>query len=191
MRSTNGDKIQAADFVHQAGRTAKRLPIQRGLLIAASVAATATTLAHIELSKKIVAAHIALQALQRPITDSIGAAQNAAVASFVERLGSAPSTDPFLNTLQTAAKGLDVKVVSMAAEHHPATSQTLGRDDLSLTLRGSYANLKRVLSEILDRHRDVVVQHLAMTHGSLPGEQDLQVTLGVLSRPSAAEASFN
>jgi hypothetical protein len=106
----------------------------------------------------------------------------------VERLRANSSVETVLNTLQAISKALNVKVVSVAIQRHAPAEQTLGHDDLSISMRGRFADLKQSLAETMDRHRHAVVQHLTITSSSSPSEQEMQLTFSLLRAPSSEGA---
>jgi hypothetical protein len=158
-------------------------------MLAVSLAcAVAAILLRVELSRQATIANAALLSSRNSTSDTSRTPQDVASTSYVGHLAATDTSEALLNSVRSAAKGLDVKVVSVAIAPHLPTAESLGRHDVSLTLQGNYANLKRTLGETLDRSSNAMVQRLAMTHAA-PTEQQMQVTLGVLSAPAGAAAS--
>ena len=163
--------------------TALARPRVMRLVIAAAVACAATSpLLRIDVSKRLSAASAELES-ERQALAHVDSQPDPAITNFAERLPkSTHGAERFMDHVQTSAKGLQVQLSSVAAEPRAPSPQALGRTALSLTLRGSYANLRRLLAETLDR-QDAVVQHLSMSHAATPGEQELQLTVALLSAP--------
>jgi hypothetical protein len=90
--------------------------------------------------------------------------------------------------VQQVGGSLGVSLTSVASTLTAASPQTLGREEVTLTLTGSYPNLKTVLSETLDRHPGVVLHRMAFRRLNAPADLQLQAGLLLLSSPARAEA---
>lgn len=108
----------------------------------------------------------------------------AATRDFSALLSPWPSdSQALLAQIQQSAQPLNVAVTSFASSTKPATTSTLGVGDLSLTLRGPYAGIKQVLSDLLDRTPSAVLEHLTLRKSQFPNDLEAQVRIRLLSRP--------
>lgn len=133
------------------------------------------------------------QALRVGVASLRDELQRAAVANgteapqpnFVQRLASSTPIEPIVRELQRASSDAGVTFSSVASTVRLATMQTLGRDELAVTLRGAYPALKTVLAQTLDRYPDLIVQRLTL-HGMAAPRVDVEarVDLLLVSRPS-------
>jgi hypothetical protein len=107
------------------------------------------------------------------------------IADFTTQLPQAASLDPLLRDVQRHATALGVSLVALDANARAPTPQTLGRIDVSLTLRGRYDGVKLVLAQVFDRFPNLVAQRLTLRR--VAGGEDLEavVVLALLSRPQA------
>jgi hypothetical protein len=99
------------------------------------------------------------------------------------RLPERARAESVVRDLQRAAAAASVTFVSLSAADRLATAQTLGRLELRVTLRGSYAGAKSVLAEVMARQPAAVVQRLAMRQVAEIAELETQVDLLLLMRP--------
>ncbi len=88
-----------------------------------------------------------------------------------------PGAEALIADVQRMGTGLGVTLAGLSATSTAATPQALGRLDIALTLRGSHANLRTLLAELLDRHRGVVVQRLSFRRFGSPTEVEAQFAL--------------
>lgn len=114
------------------------------------------------------------------------AAPPASVASnpgdYVLQLPPTASADAFVNHLQRSAAQSGVVVQLVTAKASTATARSLGRVDLSISLRGAYGPLKDVLAQAL-ASRGVVLQRLMLRRQTAPTDLEGQVDLTLLSQP--------
>lgn len=104
------------------------------------------------------------------------------VIDFAQRLpATAPTTD-VIREIQRSAKANGVVFASFDVSSRVATTQTLGKTDLSFRLQGSYANIKRVLKDVLGRYPVAVLAHLQIQRASSPMDLAAQVELVLLSK---------
>ena len=108
------------------------------------------------------------------------------LSDFTHRLAIEASVDPLVRQFQRSSAQLGVAFVSVANVPHDATAQTLGRIDVSVTLRGNYPNLKTVLAGFLDRVPGLVLQRMTLRRLANPLELEARVDLMLLSRPLPA-----
>jgi hypothetical protein len=106
--------------------------------------------------------------------------------NFALRLAESSSIDPIVRELQRSSAAAGVAFVSVSGTPRAATVQTLGRTELSITLRGAYPKLKTVLAQTLDRFPDLIVQRLTMRRMATPADLEAHVELLLLARPLAA-----
>jgi hypothetical protein len=93
------------------------------------------------------------------------------------------SVDALVRELQSAGEGLGVTVVAVTSSARAAMPQSLGRVDMTLTLRGRYPALKQSLADLLSRHPAAVLQHLTLRRLSTSGDVEAQWALSVLAAP--------
>lgn len=129
------------------------------------------------------------------IRDSMAAAQIATVslasapgvdtapADFALALPAAPPLDAFLRDLQAASELARVSLASVTTAPRPATVQSLGRVELSITLRGDYAGIKSTIANTLGQYPQAVLRHLSLRRQSAPADLESRVDLVLLTRP--------
>ena len=120
--------------------------------------------------------------LRGELPSSITMSAESPVADFVQRLPADPLIDPVVGQFQRSSARNGVIFVSVSTAPHDATVQTLGRTDLSVTLRGSYPNLKTALAESLDRFPALVLQRMTLRRLANPNELEAHVELVQLTR---------
>lgn len=98
--------------------------------------------------------------------------------------GARGSAEQAIATVDHTARALGVSLASVSTTRTEATPQSLGRLDLTITLRGSYANLKQVIAETLDRFPAAVLQQLAFRRAAPGTDLEAQVRLTLLSTPA-------
>lgn len=113
-------------------------------------------------------------AVQNPPTD------------FAQQLPPALSAETVVRQFQQSSAQLGVILISVSAAPRDASVQTLGRAELSVTLRGSYPHLKTVLSESLDRFPGLVLQRMTLRRQASPTELEARVELVLVTRPLSA-----
>ena len=111
---------------------------------------------------------------------------SAARSDFARGLPEALSVEPVVRELQRSSAAEGASFVSVSSTPRPATSQTLGRVELAITLRGAYPKLKTVLAQTLDRFPHLVVQRLTLRRMAAPVDLEAHVDLVLLARPVAA-----
>jgi hypothetical protein len=107
-------------------------------------------------------------------------------ADFAQRLPANLSIDPVVSEFQRSSGRNGVTFVSVSAAPRDATVQMLGRTALSVTLRGSYPNLKIVLGESMACFPALVLQHMALRRLASPNELEAHLELLEVTRPLPA-----
>jgi len=118
-----------------------------------------------------------------------GSAEWAASAperDFAQGLPEASAIDAIIRELQRSSAEVGTAFASVSSTPHAATPQTLGRTELSVSLRGAYPKLKTVLAQTLDRFPNLVVQRLTLRRMTAPVDLEAHVDLVLLVRPVAA-----
>jgi Tfp pilus assembly protein FimT len=108
---------------------------------------------------------------------------------FAVRLHEALAVDPVVRELQRSSTAWGSAFVAVSSASHAATAQTLGREELAITLRGAYPQLKAVLSDALDRFPDLVVQRLRFRRLAAPADLEAHADLVLVSRPRLASGA--
>lgn len=111
----------------------------------------------------------------------------AAAADFVQGLAAqSGQAETLVDELQSRTALVGVQVLAVSSSVQPATARTLGREELSLTLRGSYGPLKQALADTLARHPNAVLQRLTLRRQAAGGAIEAAWVLSLLSAPLAA-----
>lgn len=155
-------------------------------LIAALAAASAGTW-HWQLVQRAGRAEAALVAWRvqeaAPRTPEPAAAD---APDFARNLPETAPADAVARDLQRFSTSVGAVFVAVDVTPRAATTATLGRVDLSVTLRGEYPKLKAVLAQVLDRYPNLVVQRLSLRRAGSPADLEAAVALSLLSRPAPA-----
>lgn len=106
--------------------------------------------------------------------------------NYAERLQTEARAADWARDMQRTTGQFGVQVVSMTDTPREATSSTLGRHDLQLTLRGSYPQIKLVLKELLDRYPSTTVGRLTLRSMTNPLDVEASVQLTRWTRPIPA-----
>jgi hypothetical protein len=109
-------------------------------------------------------------------------------SDFARRLPESTSADAVVRDLQRASAAASVALVSFSATERSPNTQALGRLELRSTLYGSYAGTKSVISEVVARQPNGVVQRLSIRNGATLSGVDTQFDLLLLTRPLVAPA---
>jgi hypothetical protein len=107
-------------------------------------------------------------------------APTAPAQDFVQRLGP-PITAEALAAQLADLSATGVSLSGFTATPHEATTSTLGRIEVQLSLHGTYPNIKAALAQLLDRNPNAVLAHLTLRRAA--SDVDAQITLWLLSRP--------
>jgi len=108
---------------------------------------------------------------------------------FAQGLPEASSIDAIVRELQRSSADVGAAFVSVSSTPRAPTPQTLGRTELSVSLRGAYPKLKTVLAQTLDRFPYLVVQRLTLRRMAAPVDLEARVDLVLLARPAAAASA--
>ncbi len=111
------------------------------------------------------------------------AAAEAAKGDFTNTLPVSPSIDPIVRDLQRFSSATAVSFVSLDASSREPSTRTLGRTDITVTLRGDYVKLKEVLRQLLDRYPQLLVQRVSLRRLSGPLDLEAGLQLLLLSKP--------
>jgi len=112
---------------------------------------------------------------------------SAPAGDYARRLPPSAPVEPVVDRLQRAGAAAGVTFGSFSATARPASEQALGRTELAVTLRGSYANLKPVLADVLQRFPALVLQHLTLRRGATGGDLEARIDVVLPTRPLVAQ----
>jgi hypothetical protein len=110
-------------------------------------------------------------------------------ADYVQRLPEQLSIDPVVSQLQRSSAQLGVTFVSVALTSQNPTTQTLGRTELSVILRGNYPNIKIVLSEALERFPQLAMQRMVLRRLASPNDLEARLELVQVTRSLTVAAA--
>lgn len=169
-------------FIVNQGRWHQRVWL--GAAVALALAAL-TAWSSLRLRGAVASLDAEVTALEHAAASTQPGAAASNPADFILQLPPTASADAFVNHLQRSAAQSGVVVQLVTAKASTATPQSLGRVDLSISLRGAYGPLKDVLAQALAL-RGVVLQRLVLRRHTLPTDVEGQVDLTLLSQPSRA-----
>lgn len=109
-----------------------------------------------------------------------------AATSYVARLSRMPPVEAVVRDIQRTGFSLSVTVASIDATVHEPRLAVLGRAELSIVLRGDYSSLKSILSQVLARYPNAVLQRLSFRRLSNATELEANVGLILVTRPATA-----
>lgn len=69
------------------------------------------------------------------------------------------------------------------------TAEVLGRSDLTLSLRGSYATIKQLCADMLSRYPNMTLAHLTLRKAATPPDLDATIVLMLWGAPAALGSS--
>lgn len=104
---------------------------------------------------------------------------------FTQSLPLEPQVHAVLQELQRSTQARGVVLTSVSTAMVEATPQRLGRVSFAVILQGSYAPLKGVLADLLDRYANLAVQGLTLQRRGTPLDVEARLELLLLSRPLA------
>lgn len=107
---------------------------------------------------------------------------------FTANLPPATSPAPALAVVQSAAASASVTVEAAQVQEFAASIERLGRAELSLTARGSYANLKRWMAEVTERVPASTLSRLQLQRAEGAADVEARLTVVVWSRPAVPGA---
>jgi hypothetical protein len=111
-----------------------------------------------------------------------------AAPEFTAGLSATPSTPAAMAVVQDAAERAGVSIDSVQVQASAPTGERLGHSDLSITVRGPYAALKRWLADVTGRVPAGTVLQLQIERTAAATDLEARVTLRVWAR-AAAEAA--
>jgi hypothetical protein len=112
----------------------------------------------------------------------------ASAADFTTDLPLAASPAQALAVVQSAAASASVTVDAVQVQGFAASTERLGRAELSLTARGSYANLKRWIGEVTERIPASTLSRLQLQRAEGAADVEARLTVMVWSRPAVPGA---
>ena len=121
-----------------------------------------------------------------PLPLPVAAAQPVPVIGakdFALGLGEGPPIAAVLQELQRACARADVALASEQIRSRSPSPELLGRLELVVTLRGTYAGSKQVLKQVIDRFPTMTLQRLAVRRGASLADVEATATLSVWSAP--------
>ena len=147
-----------------------------------------TTAWHLRETRESTQLEASVERLQREVRAAQAAAASGPAGTFITRLPTTVSIDPIVSQFQQAAAGVAVAFVSVSAINREASAESLGRTQLSVTLRGSYANLTTVIGETFDRYPGLLLERLTLRRVGTPAEVEARVDLLLVTQPRPAGA---
>lgn len=150
-----------------------------------------TTLAwHFKIEPQVQAAHVAVSRTVRQLRDMEQLpALKAGPKDFAQGLPVDMSIDSVVRELQRASSDSAVALLVVASTPHAATALTLGRIELTVTLRGSYPKLMAALNRTRDRYPELLLQRLSLRRMGTPNDIEGRASLVLVGRPSVSAGS--
>lgn len=112
---------------------------------------------------------------------------------FTQRLPMASSLTARAHTLiestQREARVRGVQWLAVTSAPQPASGRSLSKLDVSLTLQGSYPQVKAVLADALSRTPAVVFKQLELRRAANGGDVEAQLSVMLVGRPAAGDGS--
>ena len=125
-------------------------------------------------------------------TGDINAARAIAEQDFTHRLPAASQLTTRAHTLiessQRAAAARGVQWLAVTSTPLPSNERSLAKLDVSLTLQGSYPQVKAVLADALSRTPPVVFKQLELRRAVKGGDVEAQLSLMLIGRPALGDA---
>lgn len=109
-------------------------------------------------------------------------------ATYVQNLDLTHSTRSVLDSLEQACASRGTLLTAVSTQSKDASQTTLSRDNIKATLNGSYANIKLVLSDVMQQFPGLLVQQIVMRKMTSPTDVQAQVDLLLVSRPVESPA---
>jgi len=107
---------------------------------------------------------------------------------FEDHLTPLSPTTVVIDSLQQASASRGVSLAAVSTQRTEATQTTLGRVNIKATLNGSYANIKLVLSDVMQQFPGLLVQQIVMRKMTSPTDVQAQVDLLLASQPVESSA---
>jgi hypothetical protein len=136
-----------------------------------------------------VASEVAVLRSQPPAPAAVSKA-DARAGDFTATLPAKASAAQALEVLQSAAARTQVAVESVQVQDMPATEERLGRVELVVTARGSYADLKRWLAEVTERVPGSTIARLQLQRQEGTPQVQAQLVVVAWSQPEVSSASL-
>jgi Type II secretion system (T2SS), protein M subtype b len=112
---------------------------------------------------------------------------NTSTADFTAHLPATVAPAIALNVVQGAATRAAVMVEAVQVQEYAPSPERLGRTELAMTVRGSYANLKRWLAELTARLPASTVSRLQLQRSAdAAADIEARLTLVAWSQPAVA-----
>lgn len=159
-----------------------------GVVLSAAGLALAMLATHATLLRRAAQAGTSLRGLQQQ-EHAMGQAHDALQVdgrpSLLRRFVSNASGDPeaLLKRTQRSAVTAGVTLALISSANVPGTQQTVGHTELVLAFNGSYANVKGLLAETLDRSPSPVLRRFALRRLNSPTELQAQAGLWLVLPP--------
>ena len=177
-------------------------PVWIGLALVPPLLAGALLFAARQAERLAIAQDKAAHAELIDLRAKAAAAPPADESPFATRLPLTQSSARAVTHLREAAESQSVLVTTISTSQQTPTANTLGRMNLDVNLRGSYAAIKTVLAEVLGRDaQQAVLQQLSLRRASAAapgaianpagGDLEARVVATWLSRPLAGPASVS
>lgn len=108
---------------------------------------------------------------------------------FAAHLPASIEIQSVLSQIQRRCAEAEVTFVGVQIQPRIAQSEQLARTDLTVSLRGSYPKLKRVLAEVLDRFPNATLAHLTWRRSTGATDVEATVALALWGGATAAAAA--
>ena len=108
---------------------------------------------------------------------------------FVQALPDRPTIDTLVSMFESSSAAQGAVLVSVGATTRVASVASLGRVEVSVALRGSYPQVKAIITTAIQSTPALVIHRLSMRRLASPAEVDAQLELWLLARPLASPAS--
>lgn len=110
--------------------------------------------------------------------------------SYVERLPHSAARESVITLLAEAGRENAVTITSLSVSTRAPTSNTLGREDVSIVLRGSYGDIRRTLAALRRAPEPLVLTQLSLrSRSAAEAAVEATVALTLLSRPTSPNAA--
>lgn len=108
---------------------------------------------------------------------------------FAANLPVSADVQQMLDEIRRRSFEAEVVVASVEVQRSVRANEQLARSDLTVSLRGSYPNLKRVVSEVLDRFPHATATRVAIRRGSQTASADATFALALWARAQTTTGS--
>lgn len=161
-------------------------------LTATLVAAVATALWTRQVSREV--RHVSVETASATgklasMAATTPASSAAPATDFAAHLPASIELQPVLSQIQRRCAEAEVVFVGVQIQPRIAQSEQLARTDLTVSLRGSYPKLKRVLAEVLDRFPNATLAHLTWRRSTGATDVEATVALALWGGATAAAAA--